>query len=161
MKTYCKPKHVDIEDEENNRGSVFRCFLSLGKLARNDFKKLLISTGKITRKELEEERREQVYKKTNDAILAVSEDLTERIRSRELHLKPIRQFQRVDGISQKLRTLSQFTPEHQILEYIAVDALMPMFKAKILPIQYGSIPERGQPKGKRKIERLLRAKSMR
>ena len=158
MKTYCKPKHVDIEDEENNRGSVFRCFLSLGKLARNDFKKLLISTGKITRKELEEERREQVYKKTNDAILAVSEDLTERIRSRELHLKPIRQFQRVDGISQKLRTLSQFTPEHQILEYIAVDALMPMFKAKILPIQYGSIPERGQTKGKRKIERLLRRK---
>lgn len=158
MKTYCKPKDVDIEDEDFNRSAVFRCFKGTGKLARRDFRKVLISTGKVTREEYDEERLSQNHKKINDAVIEVSKDLTERIRNRDLHLQPIRQFQRIDGISRKLRTLSQFTPEHQVMEYIAVDALMPLFKAKILPIQYGSIPGRGQTGGKRKIERLLRRK---
>lgn len=158
MKTYCKPKDVDIEDEDFNRSAVFRCFKGTGKLARRDFRKVLLSTGKVTREEYDEERASQNHKKINDAVIEVSKDLTERIRNRDLHLQPIRQFQRIDGISRKLRTLSQFTPEHQAMEYIAVDALMPLFKAKILPIQYGSIPGRGQTGGKRKIERLLRRK---
>lgn len=158
MKTYCKPKDVDIEDEEYNRSAVFRCFKGPGKLARKDFKKVLLETGKITGAEYEEERATQEHMKINNAIVAVSKDLTDRIVSRDLHLKPIRQFQRIDGISRKLRTLSRFTPEHQAMEYIAADALMPLFKAKILPTQYGSIPGRGQTGGKRKIERLLRKK---
>lgn len=158
MKTFCKPKDVDIEDEDFNRPAVFRCFKGPGKLARRDFRNALVATGEITREEYNEERQSQNHVKINDAIIAVSKDLTERIRKRDLHLKPIRQFQRMDGISRKLRTLSQFTPEHQAMEYIAVDALMPLFHAKILPIQYGSIPGRGQTAGKRKIERLMRRK---
>lgn len=35
---------------------------------------------------------------------------------------------------------------------------MPLFRAKLLPVQYGSIPGRGQVLGKRKIERILRTK---
>jgi hypothetical protein len=158
MKTYCKPKNVDIENEEFNQAAVFRCLIGNRKLARRDFRRMLVSTGMVTREEYEEERLSQSYRKIYDAVVAISRDLTQRIRNRNLELKPIRQFQRVDGISRKLRTLSQFTPEHQALEYIAVDALMPMFRAKILPIQYGSIPGRGQVAGKRKIERLLRRK---
>ena len=36
--------------------------------------------------------------------------------------------------------------------------MKPLFRAKILPIQYGSIPNKGGVAGKRKIERLLRKK---
>ena len=45
-----------------------------------------------------------------------------------------------------------------MFEYIGVYALKPLFRAKILPIQYGSIPNKGGVAGKRKIERLLRKK---
>ena len=44
------------------------------------------------------------------------------------------------------------------MEYMAVNALQPLFRAKLLPCQYGSIPGRGQVSGKRKIERILRRK---
>lgn len=158
MKTYCKPKSVNIESEAFNETAVFHCFMGSGKLSRRDFQNVLIATGKITREELAQERAAHRYQKAYEAVTAVNHDLTERIRNRDLRLRPIRQFQRVDGISQKLRTLSQFTPEHQAMEYIAVEALMPLFQAKILPIQYGSIPGRGQTAGKRKIERLMRRK---
>lgn len=84
--------------------------------------------------------------------------LTQRIINRDLQLKPIRQFQRIDGLTQKLRDICQESPEQQVFEYIGVYALKPLFRAKILPIQYGSIPNKGGVAGKRKIERLLRKK---
>ena len=88
----------------------------------------------------------------------VAKMLTQRIVDRDLQLKPIRQFQRVDGLTQKLRDICQESPEQQVFEYIAVFALKPLFRAKILPVQYGSIPKKGGVAGKRKIERLLRKK---
>ena len=84
--------------------------------------------------------------------------LTQRIIDRDLQLKPIRQFQRMDGLTHKVRDICQETPEQQAYEYIAVHALKPLFRAKIMPVQYGSIPKRGGIAGKRKIERLLRRK---
>ena len=88
----------------------------------------------------------------------VAKMLTQRIIDGDLQLKPIRQFQRIDGLTQKLRDICQESPEQQVFEYIAVFALKPLFRAKILPIQYGSIPKKGGVAGKRKIERLLRKK---
>lgn len=67
-------------------------------------------------------------------------------------------FQRRDGMSQKLRTINSESPEQQLFEYIAHHALQPLFRAKILPCQCGSIPGRGQIGGKRQIERILRKK---
>lgn len=96
--------------------------------------------------------------KTARAIRAYNEELTACIVSRKLDLKPIRCFQRVDGLTQKLRDICQESPKQQVLEYIAREALHPLFRAKLLHIQYGSIPGRGQTLGKRKIERILRKK---
>lgn len=156
MKTYCKPSTVNIEDWKFNEPAVFDCFRN--KRSRNDFQRLFCKTGCITKRELAEDRLTGNIERTIRAETEVAKMLTKRIIDRNLKLKPIRQFQRVDGLTHKLRDICQESPEQQIFEYIAVFALKPLFRAKIMPIQYGSIPKKGGVAGKRKIERLLRRK---
>lgn len=156
MKTYCKPANVNVEDWKFNEVAVIECFRN--KRGRNDFQRLLCKTGKITKRQIAEDRLNQDFKRTLEAESEVAKMLTQRIVDRDLQLKPIRQFQRVDGLTQKLRDICQESPEQQVFEYIAVFALKPLFRAKILPVQYGSIPKKGGVAGKRKIERLLRKK---
>ena len=140
MKTYCKPSTVNIEDWKFNESAVVECFRN--KRARNDFQRLLCRTGKITKREIAEDRLNNDFKRTLEAESEVAKILTQRIINRDLQLQSIRQFQRIDGLTQKLRDICQESPEQQVFEYIAVHALKPLFRAKILPIQYGSIPKR-------------------
>ena len=156
MKTYCKPATVNIEDWKFNEIAVVECFRN--KRSRKDFQRLLCKTGKITKREIVEDQLNKDFKRTLEAESEVAKMLTQRIINRDLQLKPIRQFQRIDGLTQKLRDICQESPEQQVFEYIGVYALKPLFRAKILPIQYGSIPNNGGVAGKRKIERLLRKK---
>lgn len=156
MKTYCKPATVNIEDWHFNEIAVVDCFKN--KRSRNDFQRLLCRTGTITKREIAEDRLSGDLKRILEAETAVAKKLTQRIINRDLQLKPIRQFQRIDGLTQKLRDICQESPEQQVFEYIGVNALKPLFRAKIMPIQYGSIPKKGGVAGKRKIERLLRKK---
>lgn len=156
MKTYCKPATANIEDWRFNEPAVVESFRN--KRARNDFQRLLCRTGRITKRELAEDRLNKDFKRTLEAEKAVAKIFTQRIINRDLQLQPIRQFQRIDGLTQKLRDICQESPEQQVFEYIGVYALKPLFRAKILPIQYGSIPNKGGVAGKRKIERLLRKK---
>lgn len=156
MITYCKPATVNIEDWKFNEPAVIDCFRN--KRNRNDFQRLLYKTGCITKKQLVEDRLSGNLERTIRAETEVAKMLTKRIIDRSLKLKPIRQFQRVDGLTNKIRDICQESPEQQVFEYIAVFALKPLFRAKILPIQYGSIPKKGGIAGKRKIERLLRKK---
>ena len=156
MKTYCKPATVNIEDWKCNELAVVECFRN--KRSRKDFQRLLCKTGKITKREIVEDQLNKDFTRTLEAESEVAKMLTQRIINRDLQLKPIRQFQRIDGLTQKLRDICQESPEQQVFEYIGVYALKPLFRAKILPIQYGSIPNKGGVAGKRKIERLLRKK---
>ena len=156
LKTYCKPATVNIEDWKFNEIAVVECFRN--KRSRKDFQRLLCKTGKITKREIVEDQLNKDFKRTLEAESEVAKMLTQRIINRDLQLKPIRQFQRIDGLTQKLRDICQESPEQQVFEYIGVYALKPLFRAKILPIQYGSIPNKGGVAGKRKIERLLRKK---
>ena len=156
MKTYCKPATVNIEDWKFNELAVVECFRN--KRSRKDFQRQLCKTGKITKREIVEDQLNKDFKRTLEAESEVAKMLTQRIINRDLQLKPIRQFQRIDGLTQKLRDICQESPEQQVFEYIGVYALKPLFRAKILPIQYGSIPNKGGVAGKRKIERLLRKK---
>ena len=156
MKTYCKPATVNIEDWHLNESAVVDCFKN--KRSRNDFQRLLCRTGTITKREIAEDRLSGDLKRILEAETAVAKKFTQRIINRDLQLKPIRQFQRIDGLTQKLRDICQESPEQQVFEYIGVNALKPLFRAKIMPIQYGSIPKKGGVAGKRKIERLLRKK---
>lgn len=156
MKTYCKPATVNIEDWKFNELAVVECFRN--KRRRKDFQRLLCKTGKITKREIVEDQLNKDFKRTLEAESEVAKMLTQRIINRDLQLQSIRQFQRIDGLTQKLRDICQESPEQQVFEYIGVYALKPLFRAKILPIQYGSIPNKGGVAGKRKIERLLRKK---
>lgn len=156
MKTYCKPADVNIESWEFNEIAVMECFRN--KRGRKDFQRVLCQTGTITKREIAQDRLNKDMSRVMAAETAVAKILTQRIVNRNLNLRPIRQFQRVDGLTQKLRDICQESPEQQIFEYIAVYALKPLFKAKIRPVQYGSIPGKGGVAGKRKIERLLRRK---
>ena len=107
MKTYCKPKTVNIESVEFNSPAVHLGFA--GKLGKKEFQDLLLATGKITRAELHDEIRKNSCVKILGAIDVVAEELTQRIRDRDLQLKPVFSFQRRDGISQKLRDLNKET----------------------------------------------------
>ena len=133
MKTYCKPADTDIENADQNMPAVKKCFG--GKLKRKDFQRVLIRTGKITKQEIAQARLDHDKTKVNAAIRAVCERLTQRIRDRDLRLPPIRQFKRRDGLTNKMRDICQESPDQQIMEYMAVEALMPMFKAKLLKHQ--------------------------
>ena len=154
MKTYCKPSQVNIENLEFISPAVHRCFI--GKLRDRRFRTLLVSTGKISKHQLKNDRRNNDLTRINIAIDAVAEMAVERIRNRDLQLQPVRQFTRRDGNNGKVRDLCQEHPEQQVFEYIAKYALDPLFRAKILPFQYGSIPGRGQTASKRRIERIMR-----
>ncbi len=156
MKTYCKPAQVNIEDWKFNCCGVYECLDN--KTGRKDFQKLLCNAGHITRQDIAKYQLTGNMEKINKAKDGISKMITKRIINRDLQLKPIRQFERMDGLTRKLREICQESPEQQVMEYIAVVGLRPLFKAKILPIQYGSIPKKGQVAGKRKIERLLRKK---
>lgn len=146
MKTYCKPATVNIEDWHFNEIAVVECFRN--KRSRKDFQRLLCKTGKITKREIVEDQLNKDFTRTLEAESEVAKMLTQRIINRDLQLKPIRQFQRIDGLTQKLRDICQESPEQQVFEYIGAYALKPLFRAKILPIQYGSIPNKGGVAGK-------------
>lgn len=154
----CKPADVNIDSASFNLPATIKAFQ--GKLDRNDFQRELIRTGLIKKSEIASERLDKHGNKPkiSTAIAAYNQYLTSCINRRELDLKPIRCFQRVDGLTQKLRDICQESPKQQVMEYIGVEALKPLFRAKLLPVQYGSIPGRGQVLGKRKIERILRIK---
>lgn len=156
-KTHCKPADVNIDDPAFNVPAVIKCFD--GKLRRTDFRDVLIRLGGITNKEIAEERVAGKCEKIVKAEKQVAKVLTEeRIQKRNLRLAPIRQFKREDGLTHKMRDICQESPEQQLMEYMAVHALQPLFKAKLLDCQYGSIPGKGQVGGKRRIERILRRK---
>lgn len=97
----------------------------------------------------------------NHAILLdicddIAREICSRIRSRDLRLTPIRFFKRVDGISGKERDISHESVMQQVMDAVAVAALMPLFKAKIMPHQYASVEGRGQVAGKKRIEKWIR-----
>jgi len=154
LKTYCKPADCNIEDIDFIRPFVHRAFH--GKLKKRKFQNVLIKTGKITRAEILAEAEAHEYHKVTAAIDAVTEWAEDCIRRRDVHFDPVRQFEVCEN--GKRRTICEESAEQQIFEYICEGALQPLFRAKILHCQYGSIPSKGQVAGKRKIERIMRRK---
>lgn len=151
MKTYCKPKDCNIEDINFIKPFIHDAFT--GKYFKSKFSKILLKTKAITKEELEEAYYTVNYNKILDAIDVYAELCIKNIKNRNLSFKPIRQFLLKDGPKERL--VCEESAEQQIYEYIAKGALDPLFKAKILHYQYGSLPNRGCIRGKRQIERIL------
>lgn len=144
-----------MEDWKFNFPHVLMAFDD--KLMRRAFRELLLGTGCIP-----VERRREGWSITDADVWTATEELsktyTEEIRQRNVDFSPVRQFKRIDGIKLKERDICQESAKQQVYEYILKGALEPLFHAKILPCQYGSIPGRGPVAGSRKIARLLRRK---
>lgn len=155
LKTFCKLSEVNVTNWEQIYIAVYDCVKP--KLYRNDFCELLCSTQTICKDEIIKERSilNASTPKIDYAIETLAKKCAENIEKQNLKFGALRQFTRIDGISGKERNLCQEQPIQQVYEYIAVYSLMPLFKAKILPCQYGSIPGRGQIKGTQKIQKIL------
>lgn len=71
----------------------------------------------------------------------------------------IRYFNRIEPISGKHRVIGREAVEQQILDHVAVIALMPLFEAKIGRWQTASIPDRGTNDARRAIRKWIREPS--
>ena len=130
MRTYCK--NVDITNPHVIRPWIDLCIA--GKTSRSDFARLLRRYG--------------------DSY-GIAVEITQRIKARRLALAPIRFFNRMDGMSGKMRELGVEEALQICMDYVAVNALMPLFRAKIGHYQCASIPGRGQVYGKKALEKWV------
>ena len=119
------------------------------KWERNDVSNMFATYLKIPLKRVKELQREELMA----AIPKIALDIKRRIESGRLRLRPIKYFQKIDGMNGKLRTLGIEEPIHQIMNYVCVNAMKPMLNAKIGIFQCASLPGRGQAYGKKYIER--------
>ena len=93
-----------------------------------------------------------------DLIRYIATYLSGCIKNENLHLRPIRYYHCIDGMSKKERVIGVQEPIHQIFDYIAINGLEPMLKAKIGVFQCASLPNKGQSYGKKYVERWVREK---
>lgn len=88
------------------------------KWERNDVSNMFATYLKIPLKRVKEMQREELI----PAIPKIALDIKARIESGRLRLRPIKYFQKVDGMNGKLRTLGIEEPIHQIMNYVCVNA---------------------------------------
>ena len=158
MRTYCK--NVDIENPAIVSGWIFDYLHGEKnrppKWRRKDYQLFMVEWSSYTLGEI----RLAVDTHNHNVLLDVCNDIARevcaRIRRRDLRLTPIKFFKRIDGISLKERDISHESIMQQIMDAVAVYALMPLFKAKILPHQFASIQNRGQVAGANKIAKWIR-----
>lgn len=155
IKRYCKD--VDITDIK----FIEYCCLEYldGKWKRDDVHRLLVRFSNLTIEEVKyityNEQQYKLFGVVHDIAIYISES----IKSRDLHLKPIKYFTKIDGMNKKERIIGVQELLHQIYDYIAVEGLKPLFNAKIGVFQCASLPNRGQSYGKRYIEKWIKEKN--
>jgi len=76
-----------------------------------------------------------------------------------LELDPVQFKPKIDGMNGKLRNIAHCCVFHQIFNHLLVIGLYPLFKAKLLPFQFASIPGKGQTGLKDFVMKKLRKKS--
>lgn len=117
---------------------------------------MLIRYGGMTKEQVLADAEAQDYNRLIPATAGVAAEIARRIRAQRLALRPLRTFQRRDGLSGKLRDLCQATAMQQCMDYVAVGAMADLFHAKISPFQCASIRGRGQKYGKKYLEKWIR-----
>lgn len=159
MKTYCQD--IDIEDPQQIAPFILNCFNGNGgtdsrKWNVEKFKKFVCEALHMPIEEYEKGVASQDYNFKASVADQLAVIVTDKIKSRNLELRPIRFFDHIDGISMKQRKIGIETPMQQVMVYVAIGAMMPMLKAKICPYQCASISGRGQLYGKNAIEKWIR-----
>ena len=97
-----------------------------------------------------------------DAVAYYVEEMIEAILSGEEveDMEKVTVRDRPDGMTGKIRSIANLCLPHQLLGHVAALALMPLFRARILPTQHASIPRRGQTRLKQQVQHLLLQKRL-
>lgn len=144
--------------------AAFACFEQ--KWHRPDFRALMWKYGGVSDQELRKEEDAQAVNSKLVAMEGVAYEMEQRILDLldgdpdALELDPVKERPHIDGIKQKRRIIAECCVMHQCFNHLAVQGLMPLLMARILPQQHASIPGRGQVGCKRQVERYLRRKSL-
>lgn len=151
MKTYCRS--VDPSDVSIISGFVYEALRS--KLKRKDYSDFVARYCVLSGKEIRLRARMGMglYKEMEDAVRLISEDISQRIRQRDLRLDPIRYETRTDGLSQKTRVIGIESVMQQLMEHVAVGCMGELWAAKYEHHQYASIQGKGQLAGARAIQK--------
>ena len=152
IKRYCKD--VDVANVEFIKSC---CFLYLdGKWKRNDVIGLFTRFSDYSFDKVKNIVYTEDYSPLYETIQIISEHISEQIKNRQLVLKPIKYFTRIDGMNKKERIIGVQDPLHQIFDYVAVESMRSMFEAKIGVFQCASLPKKGQSYGKKCVERWVK-----
>lgn len=144
--------------------AAFACYER--KWHRPDFRALMWKYGGVSDPELRQDEEQQAVNAKLGAMEGIAYEMEQRVLDLldgdpdALELDPVKERPHIDGIKQKRRIIAECCVMHQLLNHLAVQGLMPLLMARILPQQHASIPGRGQVGCKRQVERYLRRKSL-
>lgn len=144
--------------------AAFACYER--KWRRPDFRALMWKYGGVSDQELRKEEDAQAVNAKLVAMEGIAYEMEQRVLDLldgdpdALELAPVKERPHIDGIKQKRRIIAECCVMHQLMNHLAVQGLMPLLMARILPQQHASIPGRGQVGCKRQVERYLRRKSL-
>ncbi len=144
--------------------AAFACYDD--KWHRPDFRALMWKYGGVSDQELRRDEARQAINIKLVAMEGIACEMEQRVLDLldgdpdALELDPVKERPHIDGIKQKRRIIAECCVMHQLLNHLAVQGLMPLLMARILPQQHASIPGRGQVGCKRQVERYLRRKSL-
>lgn len=119
------------------------------KWKRHDILEFVEKYGGMTRWEIYNDMYENSFKARNKACQNCAHYLQGLVncilRGKTPHdVEPVTVRPRADGMTGKIRDIACLCIQHQLLGHTAKLALDPLLKARILPWQYASIPDRGQ-----------------
>lgn len=165
MKRYLKDFNLSYEFV---RASIYEC-LNRQRWTRSDTSWMLAEYTQIWQKEHNASFKSRYILAKNIRQIAhrdktrlyklvdfMAQKIYEEIIDSKIKLEPIRYEHRVDAGSLKVREIGISSMKQQCIDYIAVNACITMFKAKIGHYQCASIPTKGQVFGKQAIETWIR-----
>lgn len=95
------------------------CFKYLdGKWKRNDVSRLFVRFSDYSFKEVRDIAESGNKSKLFPIVTVIAEYMSECIKNRQLALKPIKYFIRIDGMSKKERVIGVQEPLHQMFDYV-------------------------------------------
>ncbi len=150
-------KETDIMNPQEVLPFIMECLCRHRK--RHDFHKFLIRECGMTEEDYKAALKDKSLLRAPAMIAA--EKATELIRTgyesgAGLDLPLAKIQRRKDKSSFKVRDIACECPMHQLLDYIAVYAAMPIFKRRLSPCQCSSMKNRGPCYGAAKISKWLR-----
>lgn len=143
--------------------AVMDCFDK--KWRRRDVTSVIEKYAGISSKEIVAEVEAGAMNLRCEAADAVGAELFERVTEyletggvEALDLGEVTIHPRADGVTGKMREIASLTIFHQLVGHLLYLGLQPLFKARLKPYQFASIPGRGQVALKNKAEKLMRSK---